>query len=105
MAPYHTHLARDDQRRCDIVLRDREGDEMPKSRKTRKKKKRRSSSSGGGGGGSMLSMRSTMKRATGSVSGGEGESRGSRSSNLWSTVVTIALIAAAAAILYWRFLR
>lgn len=78
---------------------------MPKAKNKRKKPKRRSrdSSAGKSGGGSMLALRSTMKRAAGAVKGADSEPNAR--SGVWSTVLTVALIAAAAAVIYFRFLR
>ncbi len=51
----------------------------------------------------MLAMRSTMKRAAGAARGADPETN--TKSGIWSTVLTVALIAAAAAVIYFRFLR
>ena len=52
----------------------------------------------------MLSLRSSFKRAASAVGGKDGSAERQKSSP-WSTVLTVALVAAAAAIIYFRFLR
>jgi len=79
---------------------------VSKNRRKKKRKKSRGASAASPGGGSMLSLRGSIKKAAGAVSGPQATAPASgRQKNVWSTVLTVVAVVAVLVFAYFKFFR